>query len=236
MAEAHHSERGSFVTIDHPGAGPMLQPGAPIPHERHALGEPSRADAWGGTTVQRGLNGWIGSRTTNRLYDGAETSNPQSIIGNPKPLSGVRVIDFTNAVAGPIASFILADLGAEVIKIEAPTSRPKVTPPAPRPSMEGADAPCYNRIMLFNELNHGKRSFALDVAQPAGRELFLELVAQIRCRRPELRTPRDGEPWHRLRRSFAAVNPAHHARLDARLRALRPAIATASPTDPASTR
>ncbi len=92
-------------------------------------------------------------------------------------MAGVRVIDFTNAVAGPIASFILADLGAEVIKIEAPTSRPKVAA-GTAPLLEGSDAPSYNRIMLFNELNHGKRSFAVDVAKPAGRDLFLKLAEQ----------------------------------------------------------
>ncbi len=80
-------------------------------------------------------------------------------------------------MAGPIAAFILADLGAEVIKIEAPTSRPKVAA-GTAPLLEGADVPSYNRIMTFNELNHGKRSFVLDVAKTDGRAVFLELVAK----------------------------------------------------------
>ncbi|MEO9256638.1 MAG: CoA transferase, partial [Tepidiformaceae bacterium] len=93
-----------------------------------------------------------------------------------KPLHGVRVIDFTNAVAGPTASFILADLGAEVIKVEAPSSRPLVAG-GTAPLMEGSDVPGYNRIMLFNELNHGKRSLSLDVATAEGAALFKRLVA-----------------------------------------------------------
>ena len=160
MAEPHHKARGSFVTIDHPGAGPILQPGAPfrlsatpwLNAPAPMLGQHQGA-AWASRVEQR--------TTTKRT--------------GPKPLSGLRVIDFTNAVAGPIASFILADLGAEVVKVEAPTSRPKVAA-GTAPLLEGAEAPSYNRIMTFNELNHGKRSFALDVATPAGRDVFLALV------------------------------------------------------------
>jgi crotonobetainyl-CoA:carnitine CoA-transferase CaiB-like acyl-CoA transferase len=162
MAEAHHRERGSFVTIEHPGAGPLLQPGAPF---------------------RMSVTPWEAQPApTLHQHSGAEwlataEAQPQTSRTGPKPLSGVRVIDFTNAVAGPIASFILADLGAEVIKVEAPTSRPKVAA-GTAPALDGADAPSYNRMMTFNELNHGKRSFALDVATPAGKQLFLELAAK----------------------------------------------------------
>jgi crotonobetainyl-CoA:carnitine CoA-transferase CaiB-like acyl-CoA transferase len=162
MAEAHHRERGSFVTIDHPGAGPLLQPGAPF---------------------RMSVTPWEAQPApTLHQHSGAEwlataEAQPQTSRTGPKPLSGVRVIDFTNAVAGPIASFILADLGAEVIKVEAPTSRPKVAA-GTAPALDGADAPSYNRMMTFNELNHGKRSFALDVATPVGKQLFLELAAK----------------------------------------------------------
>ncbi|MBK9611471.1 MAG: CoA transferase [Dehalococcoidia bacterium] len=112
-------------------------------------------------------------------WTGNETAptRPETQRRGLKPLSGLRVIDFTNAVAGPIASFILADLGAEVIKVEAPGSRPKVAAGV-APLLEGAEASSYNRIMTFNELNHGKRSLALDVATAEGRELFLALAAK----------------------------------------------------------
>ncbi|MGE0601557.1 MAG: CaiB/BaiF CoA transferase family protein [Dehalococcoidia bacterium] len=170
MAEPHHKERGSFVTIDHPGAGPIFQPGAPFRMSATPwVNQPAPMLGKGrGATWTKPVE--LQARTPNRLNDGAGTPLPKA-----KPLAGVRVIDFTNAVAGPIASFILADLGAEVIKIEAPTSRPKVAA-GTAPLLEGAEAPSYNRIMLFNELNHGKRSFSVDVAKPAGRELFLKLA------------------------------------------------------------
>jgi crotonobetainyl-CoA:carnitine CoA-transferase CaiB-like acyl-CoA transferase len=162
MAEPHHKARGSFVTVDHPGAGPVFQPGAPFRMS---------ATPWETKPAPmlevRAHAGWAEPRS-----EAVQTHRT-----GQKPLSGLRVIDFTNAVAGPIAAFILADLGAEVIKIEAPTSRPKVAA-GTTPLLEGADVPSYNRIMTFNELNHGKRSFVLDVAKPEGRAVFLELAAK----------------------------------------------------------
>ena len=93
-----------------------------------------------------------------------------------RPLTGVRIIDFTNAVAGPIATFILADLGAEVIKVEEPSSRP-LHAAGTAPLQAGAEDLSYNRVMIFNELNHGKRGISLNVATERGREVFLKLVA-----------------------------------------------------------
>ena len=165
MADAHHKERGSFVTIDHPGAGPVFQPGAPI--------------RMGATPWQNLPAPTLGQHTAEVLADPATPRTRATASSAPrrKPLDGVRVIDFTNAVAGPIASFLLADLGAEVIKVEAPGSRP-LNAAGTAPLREGADEPGYNRIMLFNELNHGKRSLSLDAATPEGARLFLELVAK----------------------------------------------------------
>lgn len=161
LREPHHLERGSFVTVTHPVAGAVRQPGAPM--RLH------------GTPWVTGPAPALGQHAgeTWRARDNS-SPDPGSAPG-PRPLSGIRVIDFTNAVAGPIASFVLADLGAEVIKVEAPTSRPKHAAGV-APLAEGAESPTYNRIMLFNELNHGKRSLVLDVAKPRGREIFLDLA------------------------------------------------------------
>lgn len=93
-----------------------------------------------------------------------------------RPLEGIRVIDFTNAVAGPISTFILGDLGAEVIKVEEPSGRP-LHAVGTAPLRPGAPDLSYNRIMVFNELNHGKRGVSLNVSTEEGRQVFLKLVA-----------------------------------------------------------
>lgn len=83
-------------------------------------------------------------------------------------LDGVRVLDCTRMLAGPYASMILADLGCEVIKVEEPGGDPIR---AMGPPWRG-DQSAY-----FLAVNRGKRSVTLDLADPAGRALFLELVA-----------------------------------------------------------
>ncbi len=164
MSESHHLERGSFVTVDHPGAGPLLQPGAPFR---------MMATPW----VTRPAP-VLGADSPAWLARLPRPEPPPSAAGKSvKPLAGVRVVDFTNAVAGPIASFILADLGAEVIKVEAPNGRPRQAA-GTAPLREGGQDRSYDRMMIFNELNHGKRAISLDVSSPEGRALFLRLVAK----------------------------------------------------------
>ncbi len=82
-------------------------------------------------------------------------------------LEGLRILDLTRVVAGPFATALLADLGADVIKIERPrTGDDYRYGPAP----EGETS------LSFQNTNRGKRSVTLDVGHPEGRELFLRLV------------------------------------------------------------
>ncbi|MBM3138626.1 MAG: CoA transferase [Chloroflexi bacterium] len=94
-----------------------------------------------------------------------------------RPLTGVRVLELTTAVAGPIAGCALADLGAEVIKIESPAARTTAGAAAP-PPREGAPDRPWNRTPVFNDLHRGKRLLNMDLAHREGRALFLRLVAQ----------------------------------------------------------
>jgi crotonobetainyl-CoA:carnitine CoA-transferase CaiB-like acyl-CoA transferase len=93
------------------------------------------------------------------------------------PLKGVRVVDLTRVWAGPLASRILADLGADVIKVEAPNGR---GPAAPRPGGNYPDGDPgqrpWNRQGSFNKLNRNKRSLVLDLKSHEGRATFLALV------------------------------------------------------------
>lgn len=82
-------------------------------------------------------------------------------------LGGIRVLDLTHVLAGPYATTMLADLGAEVLKIEKPGrgDTTRGTPPF------AGDVSHY-----FAAVNWGKRSVGLDLKHPQGRELFLKLV------------------------------------------------------------
>ncbi|MEE2688400.1 MAG: CoA transferase [Pseudomonadota bacterium] len=84
------------------------------------------------------------------------------------PLTGYRVIDFTNVIAGPFATMMLADQGADVIKVEAP-HRPDHTRHA-GPDTTGMTASFVNN-------NRNKRSISIDVKSKEGRNALKRLVA-----------------------------------------------------------
>jgi crotonobetainyl-CoA:carnitine CoA-transferase CaiB-like acyl-CoA transferase len=89
------------------------------------------------------------------------------------PLEGVRIADLTMMWAGPYATRVLAEMGAEVVKIEAPRAWDNVRTLIPVDSPEPWNASWY-----FNDYNRDKKSLTLDLAQPRGRDLFLGLVAR----------------------------------------------------------
>jgi crotonobetainyl-CoA:carnitine CoA-transferase CaiB-like acyl-CoA transferase len=85
------------------------------------------------------------------------------------PLSGIRVLDLTHFEQGPLASALLAEWGADVIKIEGP-DRPD---PGRRTESNGTGAGFY-----FETNNHSKRSLCIDLQTAAGREVFYRMAKQ----------------------------------------------------------
>ena len=82
-------------------------------------------------------------------------------------LDGVRILDLTRVVAGPFATAVLADLGADVVKIERPGTGD---------DYRYGPSPKGQTSLSFQNTNRGKRSITLDVRISEGRELFLRLV------------------------------------------------------------
>jgi crotonobetainyl-CoA:carnitine CoA-transferase CaiB-like acyl-CoA transferase len=87
----------------------------------------------------------------------------------PLPLSGVRVVDLSRVLAGPYCTMVLADLGADVIKVERPQGGDETRTWGP--PFAGGEAAYYLSV------NRGKRSCALDLSQEEGRTLALDLCA-----------------------------------------------------------
>ena len=90
--------------------------------------------------------------------------------GAPTALDGLLVVDFTRVVAGPACTQILADFGAEVIKIENPDGGDDTR------SYEHADL--AGESAAFVSLNRNKRGIALDLTKPEARDVALELIAR----------------------------------------------------------
>jgi len=84
-----------------------------------------------------------------------------------RPLEGIRVLDLTRVLAGPFATAILADLGAEVLKVERPGTGD---------DYRYGPSPKGQTSLSFENTNRGKRSITLDVRRPEGRELLLRLA------------------------------------------------------------
>ncbi|HSH68959.1 MAG TPA: CaiB/BaiF CoA-transferase family protein [Deferrisomatales bacterium] len=86
------------------------------------------------------------------------------------PLAGLHVLDLTRVLAGPYCTMVLADLGAEVIKLEVPGRGDDSRHFGPFVGSESA---------YFMSLNRNKRSITLDLKTARGKELFLELLPQF---------------------------------------------------------
>ena len=94
---------------------------------------------------------------------------PKTPSAKPLPLAGVRVLDVSQVMAGPYCCMLLADLGADVIKIEPPGTGDQ-TRGAMGFKMKGSDS------MGFLNMNRNKRSMTLNLKTEAGKKVFFELV------------------------------------------------------------
>ena len=142
-------ELGLVVPLEDPGLGPTWQPGAPALFSDTPAPEPRPACAPGGDTaaVRAPAPAW------RRPSPGPGGRPPRAC------LEGVRVLDLASFIAGPFCPMLLADLGAEVLKIES------------------ADGDPFRMTAFgFVGWNRGKRSLVLDLKRAEGREVFLDLA------------------------------------------------------------
>src|SRR5881296_154271 len=120
--------------------------------------------------------------------------------GAAPPLAGVRVLAFTQLGAGPYAMTLLADLGADVVKVEDPTTggdEARRVPPFNEPA--AADG------LYYQALNRGARSLTLNLRAPEGRELLHRLVARADAVYTNLR----GDLPAKLGLDYAALRTAN---------------------------
>ena len=111
-----------------------------------------------------------------------------------RTLDGVRILDLSRLLPGPFASWALATMGAEVLRVESPSpgDYSRFTPP-----MVGQAS------AMFHVINRGKRSIAVDLKQPRGRDLLLRLVPRFDVVLEQFRPgvlDRLGIGWDELRR------------------------------------
>ncbi len=155
--DEHVQGRGFMTPVEHAGFGSAKQPAMPfmIDGSRPAVGSVPLLDSW--------------------RDDGAKRSAPQQprstgTSGNG-PLDGMRIVSFDHVLAGPYGTTILAELGADVIKVE--SSKGGMDPF--RFFGTGEDP---NLSPRFLEFNRNKRSFTVNLKHPKGQGVLHDLVAK----------------------------------------------------------
>ncbi|MEE9254081.1 MAG: CoA transferase, partial [Pseudomonadales bacterium] len=187
LADPQYRARGAWDSIEHPEAGTFEYPGRPFVMERSPRPTPRRApllDEHGSqmkTEMKNAAKARAGTRTP---------SSPVPAL----PLEGLRIAEITVVWAGPHVTQLLAEWGADVVRVEPmnkiqPYSRGVETLPSRARIKELAargvplrlagndpgDDP-WNRNAAFNSHARNKRSMACDIMSPEGREAFLRLI------------------------------------------------------------
>ena len=113
------------------------------------------------------------------------------------PLAGIKILDLTEHMAGPYCTMVLADMGAEVIKLERPGKGENV---------RNWGDPDEDLNPFFRYINRNKKGITLNYKEPEGRDLFLKLVAEVDILVENYRPtvmPRAGLGWEDL----SKINP-----------------------------
>lgn len=89
---------------------------------------------------------------------------------NKRPLDGIKVLDFSQVLAAPFCGMLLADLGADVIKIERPNGG----------DMSREYGPYLNEVsMYFCQYNRGKKGIAIDMRSEEGKKVVMDLIKEV---------------------------------------------------------
>lgn len=158
--DEHVRGRGFMAPVEHVGFGPLRQPALPfmIDGARVPVRSVPELDSWRTWAIPR--------RET-----AAATPAAQTPAGGNGPLDGMRIVSFDHVLAGPYGTTILAELGADVIKVE--SSKGGMDPF--RFFGTGEDP---NVSPRFLEFNRNKRSFTVNLKHPKGQGVLHDLVAK----------------------------------------------------------
>jgi crotonobetainyl-CoA:carnitine CoA-transferase CaiB-like acyl-CoA transferase len=160
-----HRERGFFVDLDHPCGGTIAVPGVPYKSTVTAA-RPSRPPLLGEHTEQV-----LGELDPEAAPIPPIITAPGAAV--PPPLNGLRVIDLSMFFSGPLATQILGDAGADVIKVESVQRidgwRASAATNTERP---------WEHSPNFNWVNRSKRGITLNLADPRGAAILKRLVAE----------------------------------------------------------
>ncbi len=188
--ERHLKAIDYFQPLEHPSLGTLSYPGGPAKFSSLSQVQPAFPE-------------------DKTAWTSEPTSYPAGGSASTRPLEGIRIIDFTQAWIGPYATMLLADLGAEVIKIE---SHKRVDVwrnwpgelPADRVINDNAHP--LNVCPNFNSTNRNKREIAIDLTQPDGLEIARALIATADVVIDNY-TPRVMSKFALDHRALKAINP-----------------------------
>lgn len=152
------------VTLEDPAVGPVVQMGVPVDMTGTpgSIQGPRQAPVAASQAAIRANQSPLTPTLSPRAEGEAATRRGGTGEADPPPLQGVRILEITNLIAGPTAGRILADLGADMVKLEPPAG--DISRPIGR--------------TYFYALNFNKRSICVDTSKEAGRKVVQAIAAK----------------------------------------------------------